>query len=288
VYLRKMSGRSLGNLAPLDTVGPRKPRPCSSSEPSRPASPVGHLLSLSRLLDKISDPEALFRKPWSRCAVGRQEGLLLHDHDMEARHAPEFCFSFPARSGNAWPFRCVARRCIRLRPHALRTSTDGRARGMVHHGEGAVGSGQSGWARKQEISGGWLVLAYIPLLGVPFQTSQTRRATWRHSVGFGDDHGPQPGPRAHEKSPRGGFGATRGEEGSPTYFQVEVPSAPSHCRPVRKVKSGASLCTGAGITHTRSIVRDDQPVQRTMRPCRAEKVPCWLGVGATELPMMQE
>lgn len=44
------------------------------------------------------------------------------------------------------------------------------------------------------IPGGWLVLAYIPLLGVPFQTSQTRRATWRHSAGSEVDHGPQPGP----------------------------------------------------------------------------------------------
>jgi hypothetical protein len=146
--------------------------------------------------------------------------------------------------------------------------------------EGAVGSGRSGWARKQEIPGGWLVLAYIPLLGVPFQTSQTRRATWRHSVGFGDDHGPQPGPRAHEKGPRGTRSKDLGGGGVATYFQVEVPSAPSHCRPVRKVKNDASLCAGADI-HT---LRNDQPIQRTMRPRRTKRFPVGWELGLPNCP----
>lgn len=141
VYLRKLSGRSLGELGygwPSEAAVVLQLRAPSRLAPSSRSFPICWTKHRTR--------RRCSAKPWSRGAVGREEGLLLHDHDMEVRHAPEFCFSFPARSGNAWPFRCVARRCIRLRPHALRNSTDGHGHGHGHGAwsmEGAVGCGRS-------------------------------------------------------------------------------------------------------------------------------------------------
>lgn len=90
----------------------------------------------------------------------------------------------------------------------------------------------------------------------------------------------------------------RSREGSPTYFQVEVPSAPSRCRPVRRVKSDASLFVPerregmpAHPLHTPNLGGMISQSSAPCAPgCRAKKVLCWfwLGVGATKLPMMQE
>lgn len=160
--------------------------------------PIGH----QSCWTKISDPETLFRRPWSRCAVRRAEGLLLHDHDMEVRHAPDFCFSFPVRSGNAWPFRCVARRCIRLRPHALRTGTTD---GHTGHGPWRKCGRERAerMASEAGIPGGWLALACI--YTAVWCSIPDVADSQGHLAPFSRLRGPQPGPRA-----QGGLGVERG------------------------------------------------------------------------------